>query len=60
MAANCAPPAKTRADMSATSAGDIPLAAATAPNSMPMGRAAIITGAMSRNPARISRRAVVE
>ena len=38
MAANCAPPAKTRADISVTSSGDRPFAAATAPNRRPIGK----------------------
>src|SRR5919107_1287115 len=55
MAANWAPPAKTRVDISTTSAVESPLPAATAPKRRPMGMAAMAAGVMSRRPARASR-----
>ena len=54
IAANCAPPANTRVDISATSATERPLLAAIAPKRPPIGIAATITGAMSRRPSRAS------
>ena len=54
-AANWAPPAKTSADIRATSSTDRPFATESAPNRRPIGIAATMAGAMSRRPSRASR-----
>src|SRR3954462_1876950 len=56
IAANWAPPAKTVADMSGTSAGESPFEVATAPKSKAMGMAARAGAEISARPARISER----